>query len=161
MEAPHDYKAEHEAFVSGLSGSSIWMVLYVGFIIVLINTTRQSIDGIGKSNNALASFILDVIFLNLPMLILLNFPKTYGIWMSGICVLIVFISYQITKSKKSSKILTDRNKLPYITTYRSSLLLLTALAILAVDFKIFPRYFAKTETFGYSLVKNKQISIEK
>lgn len=146
-----DYKAEHEAFVSGLSGSSIWVVIYIGFVIVLINTTRQSVDG---KSNALASFLLDILFLVLPMLILVSYPMTYAIWMCIIFIMIIITFYQISKSKKPSKTLTDRNKLPFITAYRSSLLLLTAIAILAVDFKIFPRYFAKTETFGYSLVNS-------
>ena len=39
-----------------------------------------------------------------------------------------------------------------MTLYRSSLLLLTVIAILAVDFPVFPRRFGKTEVAGYSLM---------
>lgn len=42
--------------------------------------------------------------------------------------------------------------LPPLTTYRAHMLLLTILGILAVDFPVFPRALAKTETFGVSLV---------
>jgi phosphatidylinositol glycan class W len=39
-----------------------------------------------------------------------------------------------------------------MTIYRSGILLLTIVAILAVDFNVFPRRFVKTETSGYSLM---------
>lgn len=41
---------------------------------------------------------------------------------------------------------------PYLTTYRSHMLLMTIIAILAVDFPVFPRFLAKCESFGVSLV---------
>jgi len=42
--------------------------------------------------------------------------------------------------------------LPALTTYRAHMMLMTVLAILAVDFPVFPRSLAKCETFGVSLV---------
>ncbi len=40
----------------------------------------------------------------------------------------------------------------YLTFYRSTVSYLTFVAILAVDFPIFPRSFAKTEVYGYGLM---------
>jgi len=42
--------------------------------------------------------------------------------------------------------------LPALTTYRAHMMLMTVLAILAVDFPVFPRSLVKCETFGASLV---------
>lgn len=46
----------------------------------------------------------------------------------------------------------DGHRLPYVSNLMSSLLLATMVAILAVDFRVFPRRLGKTELYGWSLM---------
>lgn len=52
----------------------------------------------------------------------------------------------------SSELATKPQLIPFLSAYRSSVSYLTFVAILAVDFHVFPRRFAKTETSGYGLM---------
>jgi phosphatidylinositol glycan class W len=48
---------------------------------------------------------------------------------------------------------TETTRLSALSTYRAHMMLVTVLAILAVDFAVFPRRLAKCETYGVSFVR--------
>mmetsp|Transcript_1734 Transcript_1734/g.2493 ORF Transcript_1734/g.2493 Transcript_1734/m.2493 type:complete len:529 (-) Transcript_1734:27-1613(-) len=64
-----------------------------------------------------------------------------------------FASPIMNQSLSRQSIIDNENKnMPFLTCYRSTVSYLTFVAILAVDFHVFPRRFAKTETTGYGLM---------
>lgn len=73
---------------------------------------------------------------------------------------IIFILLQInflfyyprTVKKFMQKNVFHNNRIALISCLRGLTYLITALCILAVDFQAFPRYLAKTERYGYSLM---------
>ncbi|OQO11940.1 hypothetical protein B0A48_03667 [Cryoendolithus antarcticus] len=58
-------------------------------------------------------------------------------------------------ASRDEELVDDRSPLPvkpFITSYRGAMMIITCASILAVDFPVFPRRFAKTENFGTSLM---------
>ncbi|KJH51424.1 GWT1 protein [Dictyocaulus viviparus] len=73
-------------------------------------------------------------------------------------LLFIICEYFISLDRPAAKVvlntIIDENHQPtmFLTYFRSYLLVFVAVAILAVDFQIFPRRFSKTEKYGHSLM---------
>ncbi|XP_073522636.1 phosphatidylinositol-glycan biosynthesis class W protein [Phyllobates terribilis] len=108
------------------------------------------------------SLFLDFSLLVLPQVlsctVLSDFLHLVVVCISLTCALGIYVIYRNTVSYKNTSFtnvcqtflnaqIEDRN-VPSITTFRVFINLLTAISILAVDFPVFPRRYAKTETYG-------------
>ncbi|KAF8496917.1 GWT1-domain-containing protein [Gautieria morchelliformis] len=169
-----DYKASKEAFVSYQSGSTVThinLVSSVALSSVALHSALRSRLPQNNGSNLITEFILLIIPLLLSMTVFANKP----LWLDAILIsptlLLLLVparsqqslpsSHQSPRSPSpthSSNIDEVRHPsipvapLPALTTYRTHMLVMTSLAILAVDFPVFPRTLAKCETFGVSLM---------
>ncbi|KAL3281464.1 hypothetical protein HHI36_004673 [Cryptolaemus montrouzieri] len=68
-----------------------------------------------------------------------------------ICMSFIFI---VHKYFRNVNIIdqSEERRIPFLTNARATINILSVIAVLAVDFPVFPRRFAKTSSFGYSLM---------
>lgn len=166
------YKEQKEAFVTGHQGTTPWEVLLVCLSAPIgvacyqqIMMYRGKVKDINSSmTSRIQAILLEAILVWFPMVLCqTKFLYPYGVACLTIQSCIV-LALRLTKKKpqntKSSSITAanddddddSKKKLDFLTAYRSSILYLTFVAILAVDFHVFPRRFAKTEVYGYGLM---------
>jgi len=157
-------KEQKEAFVSGHTGTTPLELLLVCVSapigLFLFNELKQFVHV--YNFRGILVFIESIAIL-LPMAICqTEFLYPFGVTIL-ICELFAASILHLLRSCNVSKNFfhnvseempkeTPSSKLRYLTYYRSTVSYLTFVAILAVDFTIFPRSFAKTETYGYGLM---------
>lgn len=173
-------KAEKEAFVTGHSGTSISEILLVCISapigIFLFHELRNCHEN--KYYKQPLSFQMAVILESLTILLPMTICQTILLHPFGVGILALMLTLALMlhlsrnisttaaavtaaeDQKKTNTIETSKKditgsanaKLDFLTFYRSTVSYLTFVAILAVDFPIFPRSFAKTEVYGYGLM---------
>ncbi|KAI5865731.1 GPI-anchored wall transfer protein 1 [Durotheca rogersii] len=164
------YKQLKEDFVSNLSGGSIAEINHVtligpvAFTLWSILQSRQSFFKPYKPLSFLVDFLLNVVAVLLAITLYANTPLLLCGLILAPAPLIYALPANFAASRKKPKLppsahaqkssaaLSALSTKPFLTTYRGLMLVITCLAILAVDFRIFPRRFAKVETWGTSLM---------
>ncbi|KAL9014974.1 MAG: hypothetical protein Q9180_008909, partial [Flavoplaca navasiana] len=158
------YKSLKEDFVSNLSGGGIWEINYV----TAVAPSRRSFFVDYGSAAFTTDFLLNVGAILAATTIYSSAPTALNtLLILPAIALHVLPRGSRTRSKKSTHpVLTNGEpekrqgqasmdllpERPFITHYRGSMMVVTCVAILAVDFRVFPRRFAKVETWGTSLM---------
>ncbi|KAJ7450043.1 GWT1-domain-containing protein [Mycena galericulata] len=171
-----DYKASKEAWVSGMTGSTISHVNLISSValasIALYSTLQTRIYGARE-----IPFVLSWLLLALPLLLSMtlfaNKPAILTVLLllpTGVVLLrnarledaimpLPSVSGNqgplpspSSRAPAPVKPPTGMVPLPALTTYRAHMMLMTILGILAVDFPVFPRALAKCESYGVSLM---------
>lgn len=173
----HDHlKQRKEDFVSGLTGGPV-LEIYICTLVAassyLAWSTLQSKLSFFKKPTLAAQFLDISLSWFTPLLSITLYSATPAtlnalILAPAIALLCTYPNLKLKKPTQKINALSSAKtgtsaavatpvtdylpKLPFLTVYRGCMMVLTCLAILAVDFKIFPRRFAKVETWGFSLM---------
>ncbi|KAF9452132.1 hypothetical protein P691DRAFT_697911 [Macrolepiota fuliginosa MF-IS2] len=158
------YKTEKELFVSDTTGSSIHHVNAIS-LVALTSVALYAVLSTRFPNQP-RGFLIQWALLVLPLLLSMTLFATAPLSLSALiaipaALLLWFPRRDVTSplpsksppSTPSSGTRTPRfPSMISLTVYRAHMMLMTILAILAVDFPVFPRMLAKCETFGISLM---------
>ncbi|KAI9567728.1 GWT1-domain-containing protein [Boletus coccyginus] len=173
-EMDNDYRASKEAFVSGMTGSSVFhvnTVLAVGLASMALHSTLRTRLAVFRVMPFILEWLVLVLPLSLALTLYADAPGALSaLLLAPTCVLLLLPPIEtgtplLSKTNETQPSSTARDSgiidgsaqpalrpLPALTAYRANMMLVTVFSILAVDFPVFPRSLAKCETYGVSLM---------
>ncbi|OQR81437.1 GPI-anchored wall transfer protein 1 [Thraustotheca clavata] len=165
-----EYKRAKEAFVSGNNGTTMGEVALVLSVLstsmwfyneVMFLVERSGVLTGSKLKRTAILFVIEYTILVLPILVAFTFTEyalpitvffgVFGVILGGLSWKHANESTQKqARNEKVTLLMAKENAA--VTCFRAQMMICTVVAILAVDFTIFPRRFSKTETYGVSLM---------
>ncbi|KAL9080361.1 MAG: hypothetical protein Q9159_007614 [Coniocarpon cinnabarinum] len=166
-----NYKLQKEAWVSNLSGGSITeinLVCAVAPAAILLWSSlqaRQSFFTPLTPLSGLVDFLLNCGGILYATTLFSSSPVLLNLLLLGPAVVVLLSSASNNRKSnparkhpkyqdavESTGFIDPLPVKPFVTHYRGTMMVVTCVAILAVDFPVFPRRFAKAETWGTSLM---------
>lgn len=176
-----DYKSYHESLTSNNNGTtalestavtlpSIISLYIVAGVRAFTKTQKHEAESKSDSFDCVL-FVAEFMYMIMPSILSFTVMADHLPWMFVILLVAAFMvllrSYVQCEDGQNYKIFQDKGHKTFkaimshrctsrrrslLTNFRAITNMLTVLCILAVDFHIFPRRFAKTETFGYGVM---------
>jgi len=148
-----DYQSDHLKFVSDNHGTDPVEIMLVGVPIhcshILLVSLSQLFD---MDFSSLPGLVLEWSILVIPTLLSLTLLSNYAVQISwyilALAIVILLTAYLQNKIKPSQNFHASKKSF-FVSNHRNLMIIFTTVGILAVDFPVFPRRFAKTESFGY------------
>lgn len=147
------YRRLQEQSVKGYSGGNELEIIFTVCWPILYALARNLFP---KCFGGKRSFIFEFVTLILPIILLFTWPSVmYAVVPIVVSILAVNVAAGLLNGRNKSgysTLVDEASQKNPIDNCRASIMTMVTLAILAVDFNVFPRRFAKTETFGFSLM---------
>lgn len=149
------YKEFHESFMKNNNGSTIEDVFITLIPTFFTTFLATNLIYVAQPLSMISTFVIEFIFIVISTVLhvtVLNY-RLWEISLLLLCMTITAAAKQLYNRIHLAPFVQVPCKRPeYLNIFRGCINLLTAICILAVDFKCFPRKLAKTETFGFSLM---------
>lgn len=149
-----EYKKYHESFMENNHGSSAWHT----FLCIFFTVQCSLYCCLSKKCSEPVQYVYEYILIVLPLILAHTVYTSHIYFLNCVILTMLLIKFKYHyHSLQIHKTFTTKNcfrtnKVLSISCLRGLTYLITVFAILAVDFRSFPRYLAKTETYGYSLM---------
>lgn len=149
------YKEYHESFMKNNNGSSIEDVFLTVVPTFFTTFLATNLIYVAQPLGPMTSFMIEfisIVFSTILHVTVLN----YRIWEIALTLACITVTASVKqlygRLYTASFVQIPCQRPEYLNAFRAAINLITAICILAVDFKCFPRKLAKTETFGFGLM---------